>query len=84
MNPELSGDEDILSKSGPEESDLNPGQPLNDALSLRENEVELDYEAEEDDQDVSKEEVELELPKEQVCFMSLAFSHVNSNSAVTI
>ena len=67
MNPELSEDEDVLSKSGPEEPDSNPGQPLNDALSLRENEVELDYEAEEDDQDVSKEEVEQEPPKEQVC-----------------
>ena len=64
--PDICEDEDILSKSGPEEPDSNPVQPLNDALSLRENEVELDYEAEEDDQDVSKEIIDDHLPKEQV------------------
>lgn len=52
---ELMNDDDGLNRS--EDQDSNPVvQPLNEALSLRHNDVELDYEAEEDDHDVSKEE----------------------------
>ena len=47
--------------------DSNPVQPLNDALSLRETEVELDYEAEEDDQDVSKEVEKAEPEIKVIC-----------------
>lgn len=38
-----------------EDRDSNPGQPLNESISYRDNEVELDYEAEEDDREASKE-----------------------------
>lgn len=66
LNHELSSeDEDNMSSNKvpakPEEPETHhPVQPLNDALSLRENEVELDYEAEEDDPDVSRDEEENE------------------------
>jgi hypothetical protein len=50
---EVVNDDDALNRS--EDRDSNPVQPFNEALSYRDNEVELDYEAEEDDRDTSKE-----------------------------
>jgi len=50
---EVVNDDDALNRS--EDRDSNPVQPSNEALSYRDNEVELDYEAEEDDRDTSKE-----------------------------
>ena len=37
-----------------EDRDSNSAQPINEAISYRDNEVELDYEAEEDDREASK------------------------------
>lgn len=41
-----------------EDRDSNSAQPLSEAISYRENDVELDYEAEEDDREASKEQPE--------------------------